>query len=511
MAGHTIGARAVKGAGGTACGGFALDSPFAPLWFYDLADGIQSRGRRVSKGGGARPLWRGAAERQRGGAPYGVEGQAPARFHFRRKWYTLLHHFDNGYFLRYNYSAKKERPHARRGRRHWKNEWIGGAEMAHVAKFTRGASGHMLGHYSREKEHLPDNIKPELTHLNYNLAGDYQPMKQIDFIRQRLSEVKVQKRSDVNVLCDWVVTAPKDLPAEDLGQFFESTHAFLAGKYGKENVVSAYVHMDEATPHLHFAFIPVVPDKKKGGYKVSAKECITRSQLKSFHNELQRRLENELGHPVSILNEATKEGNKSIAELKRGTATEKIQEAEKKAAQTLQNAEKAVQSIRDSLIPVRAEYEAKKAFIRACDKASDVSVMYPTYAEKKKSLFGKETVTVPKEKWEQKHVSANEKGYLQKATAEFEKAVAEFRKTSSADHIAQLEQKVSLLERKVYDLKRENSTLQSQVVSAEKEADRVMDKVNKVLGKLPDEVADRFIKQWNTPERSKSHDWGMER
>jgi len=72
MAGHTIGARAVKGAGGTACGGFALDSPFAPLWFYDLADGIQSRGRRVSKGGGARPLWRGAAERQRGGAPSGV-------------------------------------------------------------------------------------------------------------------------------------------------------------------------------------------------------------------------------------------------------------------------------------------------------------------------------------------------------------------------------------------------------------------------------------------------------
>ena len=63
----------------------------------------------------------------------------------------------------------------------------------------------------------------------------------------------------------------------------------------------------------------------------------------------------------------------------------------------------------------------------------------------------------------------------------------------------------------MYDLKRENSTLQSQVVSAEKEADRVMDKVNKVLGKLPDEVADRFIKQWNTPERSKSHDWGMER
>lgn len=393
MAGHTIGARAVKGAGGTACGGFALDSPFAPLWFYDLADGIQSRGRRVSKGGGARPLWRGAAERQRGGAPYGVEGQAPARFHFRRKWYTLLHHFDNGYFLRYNYSAKKERPHARRGRRHWKNEWIGGAEMAHVAKFTRGASGHMLGHYSREKEHLPDNIKPELTHLNYNLAGDYQPMKQIDFIRQRLSEVKVQKRSDVNVLCDWVVTAPKDLPAEDLGQFFESTHAFLAGKYGKENVVSAYVHMDEATPHLHFAFIPVVPDKKKGGYKVSAKECITRSQLKSFHNELQRRLENELGHPVSILNEATKEGNKSIEELKRQTATERLREANEKAAQIVSKARERVKVVEQDIQALEGKKAALEGEIEALEvklqgrqlQIREVMEIKPEY---EKGLFG---------------------------------------------------------------------------------------------------------------------------
>jgi hypothetical protein len=55
-------------------------------------------------------------------------------------------------------------------------------------------------------------------------------------------------------------------------------------------------------------------------------------------------------------------------------------------------------------------------------------------------------------------------------------------------------------------LKRENSTLRSQVVSAEKEADRVMDKVNKVLGKLPDEVADRFVKEWKAPERS----WGFD-
>lgn len=57
----------------------------------------------------------------------------------------------------------------------------------------------------------------------------------------------------------------------------------------------------------------------------------------------------------------------------------------------------------------------------ACAAASNVSVMYPPYAVTKKSLLGgKETVTVPKEMWEQRWVSANERSILQKATERFE-------------------------------------------------------------------------------------------
>lgn len=41
----------------------------------------------------------------------------------------------------------------------------------------------------------------------------------------------------------------------------------MANRYGKENVVSAYVHLDETAPHIHFSFIPITKDKKKGGFK----------------------------------------------------------------------------------------------------------------------------------------------------------------------------------------------------------------------------------------------------
>ena len=130
-------------------------------------------------------------------------------------------------------------------------------------------------------------------------------------------------------MCTWIVTVPKDLPENEHDQFFKTTFDFLSDRYGKENVISAYVHMDETTPHMHFAFIPVVPDQKKQGrFKVSAKERIDRFELCSFHFELEQALSSALGHSVGILNGATKDGNKSVTRLKRESQILAQREAE---------------------------------------------------------------------------------------------------------------------------------------------------------------------------------------
>lgn len=321
--------------------------------------------------------------------------------------------------------------------------------MAHVAKYNKGAMGHMLSHYDRSKNRLGENIDGERTHLNYNLAEDFQPMKQLDFIHKRLGEVKIQNRKDVNVLCDWVVTAPKDLPSQEYKQFFKASCDFMCMRYGKENVVSAYVHMDETTPHVHFAFIPVKhgfkedkknPDISTEYKKVSAKEVITRYDLKTFHQDLENYVERELGHKVNILNEATKEGNKSIEELKRQSATKRLQEVTEKASKIVSKAQIQAHVINDSLIAIQAEYEAKKAYVKEFDRISDVSVMYPAEAKvTEKGLIHKQKfVTVPAELWEAKHISANEKNYLQKVNEELEKKLQEFQTTTSSKNFATL-------------------------------------------------------------------------
>jgi hypothetical protein len=90
----------------------------------------------------------------------------------------------------------------------------------------------------------------------------------------------------------------------------------MENKYGKDNVVSAYVHLDETSPHMHFCFVPVVFDKKKQEYKVNAKQCINKVELKQIHPQIQEYLETKLQTKVSILNGATAGGNKSVEQLK---------------------------------------------------------------------------------------------------------------------------------------------------------------------------------------------------
>ena len=191
-------------------------------------------------------------------------------------------------------------------------------------KYARSAVGQLCQHYERKK--LPsgeyvkfgnEDIDLTKTHLNYNLAPERNLKGQIEFINQRCAEVKCLNRKDVNVMVSWVVTQPKDFPQERSREFFEKTYEFLNTRYGGEqNVISAYVHLDEKSAHMHYAFVPVVADKKSGKLKVSAKEAISKGDLLTFHKDLEKHLYQHFGFEVVIINGATKEGNLSIKALK---------------------------------------------------------------------------------------------------------------------------------------------------------------------------------------------------
>lgn len=198
--------------------------------------------------------------------------------------------------------------------------------MAHVAKYTRGAIQGLSNHLDRKTEnHANKDIDVSKSHLNYDLnqnQGDT-----ISRLNERLEQVYCMNRKDVKAVADWIVTLPKELedrPADEQRQFFQATKDFLDKQYGEENNISANVHMDETTPHMHYAFVPVVYDKKKQREKVSAKIVLNRNHLQSFHDDLDKHLKAEIPqiYERGVVNGQTV-GVETVQELKQLRTQEK--------------------------------------------------------------------------------------------------------------------------------------------------------------------------------------------
>lgn len=423
--------------------------------------------------------------------------------------------------------------------------------MANAQKYTKAASGHLAAHYERKKDEQGEYVKfgnqdidPSRTHLNYNLAPEREG-GQMDFIRQRTTEARTLKRADVNVMCSWVVTLPEyryhnpDLHVsadrEKIERlFFERTYSFLCDRYGEQNVVSAYVHKDEKTPHMHFAFVPVTEDKKRGGEKVSAKEVITKSDLKTFHTDLERHLDSFHDWHFEVINEATKDGNKEVAELKKQTAHEEVLKAQQEAAEARQR----VLQEQERIKPLEKKKKALEGEIEALQTEKEVLTAAEVEAIKgEKNLLGGLKGVTFKEFEAVKRTAAA----VESMTAERDQALARAERadlranaaeakiqTAYDDANRQLREKIREVEQdrpslkaqqEIIQLRKENQTLQTENSSLRgKVADlegMVRNLLNIIREKLPEVYAALTQRkqrdQQQTAEKPKPKSKGWER
>lgn len=259
--------------------------------------------------------------------------------------------------------------------------------MANLKKFTRAQIGAMLAHYNRSREdgsrvrHGNESIDPTKTDLNYNLHDRGDSLTDRQFIEHRTTALGALKRKDVNVMATWVLTLPEGLKtASEATQrrFFEEAYAFMLKRYGAENIVSAQVHMDETSPHLHFAFIPVVYDRNKKIFKVSAKEALDRGELRRFHPDLSEYMRKAFGRDVGILTnygvgKNDKPHTKTIAELKQ--ANQELSDKNMLLSMTRDSLQHEVQGLQTQVEELReqagllkrlqAEIEALRGFMRS--------------------------------------------------------------------------------------------------------------------------------------------------
>lgn len=190
--------------------------------------------------------------------------------------------------------------------------------MASVTKFTDASVSVNLRHVEREIAN-PSNQDIDRTKSseNYSLIS-HGERTTYQYYRERLEQLHHHNRADVKTMCGWVVTAPHGLTPEECRKFFTLTNDFLQERYGANNGISSIVHMDESgQPHLHYYFIPVVPDTKHGGEKVCCCEVLNRAELQQFHPALQQYLADH-GCNAKVMSGVTKAngGNRTVEQLK---------------------------------------------------------------------------------------------------------------------------------------------------------------------------------------------------
>lgn len=283
--------------------------------------------------------------------------------------------------------------------------------MAHLKKNTRGAVPGLAVHFERKTDHHTNKeIDVSKTYLNQELMADGSDM--LSRFDERLNDVYCMKRDDVKALATWIVTLPEELteaPYEQQSAFFEATTNFLNDRYGQENAVAAVVHYDETTPHLHYAFVPVVFDVKKSRYKVSAKEVLTRHDLQTFHEDLDQHLKKVLPfYEQGILNNKTLPFE-NVAEIKKYNDQ--------------------FNTLKNELADVEENIRAKQAVLKITDQAlTEVDLAEKQIDDFKqalsKNLFGK-TVLKPDDLDRFKNVLAT----MKKATLQSQHETEELKQT----------------------------------------------------------------------------------
>lgn len=138
----------------------------------------------------------------------------------------------------------------------------------------------------RDENYSPDNPSIDLSRTGRNYHTVHRSERYMDYIGKRIATLPLKRkvRKDAVLMGAFIISSDgeffkKLLPSQQR-RFFADATEYFAEKYGKENIISAVVHMDETTPHMHLNLIPIVD------HRLCAKELFTPQDVARTANGL---------------------------------------------------------------------------------------------------------------------------------------------------------------------------------------------------------------------------------
>ena len=132
---------------------------------------------------------------------------------------------------------------------------------------------HIESHNERTKEKYASNpdVDTSRSHLNFHLVTPQRKYRAE--VEKQIAEAGCCTRSDsVRVVESLVTASPeffKGKKKDEIKAYFQEALGFIKEHQDPRTIISAVVHMDEKTPHMHLCFIPLTVDGR-----LSAKEIV---------------------------------------------------------------------------------------------------------------------------------------------------------------------------------------------------------------------------------------------
>ncbi len=158
---------------------------------------------------------------------------------------------------------------------------MSGYVVFHMNK-AKGNDSRMTAHIERTVQ--PKNVDPERTHLNRELIEFPEGVtNRTQAIQHRIETAGIKRKITkdqvrvIRVNLSGTHEDMKRIVAEGrIDEWCKDNVDYLKKQFGEKNVVSAVLHMDEKTPHIHASIVPIVIGKRRKAKEASRKNNVAR-------------------------------------------------------------------------------------------------------------------------------------------------------------------------------------------------------------------------------------------
>ena len=153
------------------------------------------------------------------------------------------------------------------------------------AKYKGPEIGRIEAHDERTKEKYASNpdVDTSRSRLNFHLVKPQRSYRAE--AEKQIAEAGCRARKDSVWVVETLITASPEFfqgkKPREVKEFFEYALAFIQSKQSPETIISAVVHVDEKTPHMHLCSVPLTADGR-----LSAKDIIgNKKKLTQWQDE----------------------------------------------------------------------------------------------------------------------------------------------------------------------------------------------------------------------------------